>query len=643
MPPPAPPIILPELFETIFSYLTQNDLAQCARVSRDWSTASTPLLWKSISIMSSKDYYRFQAPEAQGSIIRNESYIREFRTVFVPVIECIVCCTHLTTLDLNRIWSTPSLPPPPEVPLLIKDQAPVPTWTRLSRFTELELSHMTPAQEQIVLEIIHRNPHLQVLKIGDHFQNREELLDILTDDRLPHLQDLSLFKVESSFNREKTMELSRDIDIKFETALRFLDNCPQGIKSLLIDLQVLEEQPLDATKEGLRENLASEPSSPPPCLPHPDLVSLNITSSSMSETNCQRLLQRFLTSCGNGLKYISTPFSMHRAVEPLMTAIHESEYARSKVLATATIKFFNADMAGALSQEPEYTSIDLSSSAVVRDKPAALQSLYDRCERLEHINLMECNHFISSQVLQEILCRSPHLVELQAQVIDVGYLDDCDPCLSARDIGLDGRMWSCARSLKTLAVKIVDVPRPDIAVGHDGRAVEGELFSGTVEESRAVQRRIYSQLAELTRLEKLYLGRMDDADFIVNPTSTDAQGRKRTVDPMFQLTCLEMSLESGLDMLAGLTEMRVVDLRRMGHNVGILELEWMQTHWKKLERVSGLFDRWYPALAGGVRDWIEENNPVWGWEYRKQTFYESDLCADQYFWGYTDIWEDYWE
>lgn len=38
---------------------------------------------------------------------------------------------------------------------------------------------MTPAQEQLVLEIIKRNPYLQVLKIGDHFQNRKELLNIL--------------------------------------------------------------------------------------------------------------------------------------------------------------------------------------------------------------------------------------------------------------------------------------------------------------------------------------------------------------------------------------------------------------------------------------------------------------------------------
>ncbi|KAF9024155.1 hypothetical protein BGZ52_011470 [Haplosporangium bisporale] len=638
MSPPVSPTIPPELLEEIFSYITRHDLTQCTRVSRDWAAVSTSLLWKSISIMSSKDFYRFQAPEAQSALIRNERHIREFRTVFVPVIERLVCCTHLTILDLNRIWNTPSPPPPPKFLPLIKGS----DWTRLSRFSELELSHMTPDQEQLVLNIIQRNPHLLVLKIGDHFQSREELFSLLTDDLLPNLQDLSLFKAESNMDRETSMELSRDIDTSLETVQKFFEKCPQGIRKLLIDLRNLEQNQDENSGEVGNMDLENELSSP--CLQHPDLESLTITGSwAMSASQCQQLLQRFLSSCGRNLKHLSTPCSVHLGIESLMSVLPECDYTLNKVLAATEAMFFYDDnIPQSLSQTLEWTSIDYSKFATVANKSTALQTLYDRCGRLEHINLTECWRLVDSSDVQEILCRSPNLVELQAHTLDAGYNEDCDPHLSVRDIG-HGRPWSCSRTLKTLAVKIVDVPRPDITVGHDGRPVEGELFRGSVDESRAIQRRVYNQLAEMKHLEKLYLGRMDDSDFVINTLGTDAEGRNRKVDSMFQLNCLEMSLESGLEVLAGLKEMRVVDLRRMAHCVGPKELEWMQTHWKKLERVSGLFDRWYPALEGGVRDWIEEHDPVWGWEYRKLTFYDNDLCAEQYFWGYNDIWEDYWE
>ncbi|KAG0037523.1 hypothetical protein BGZ82_002388 [Podila clonocystis] len=50
------------------------------------------------------------------------------------------------------------------------------------------------------------------------------------------------FKEESNLDRENAMELSRDIETKFETVIRF-DNCLPGIKSLLIGLRILSNSP----------------------------------------------------------------------------------------------------------------------------------------------------------------------------------------------------------------------------------------------------------------------------------------------------------------------------------------------------------------------------------------------------------------
>lgn len=83
--------------------------------------------------------------------------------------------------------------------------------------------------------------------------------------------------------------------------------------------------------------------------------------------------------------------------------------------------------------------------------------------------------------------------------------------------------------------------------------MESALHTGTVEESRAIQRRILEQLGLLTELEDLYLFSSEvqlyNQDVLV---FDDELGRERNVDSGFQLACLELSLARGLDLLAGL-------------------------------------------------------------------------------------------
>jgi hypothetical protein len=44
----------------------------------------------------------------------------------------------------------------------------------------------------------------------------------------------------------------------------------------------------------------------------------------------------------------------------------------------------------------------------------------------------------------------------------------------------------------------------------------------------------------------------------------------------YQTTCLELMLDSGLDILGTLTELRVIDITRMKHRLGVDEMEWME-------------------------------------------------------------------
>lgn len=77
------------------------------------------------------------------------------------------------------------------------------------------------------------------------------------------------------------------------------------------------------------------------------------------------------------------------------------------------------------------------------------------------------------------------------------------------------------------------------------------------------------QLAQLKNLEKLQLGHIADDVNNIDYWDMDANARYRYVDPKFQLTCLEMSLASGLHLLAGLKELRELNVARMIHRIGI--------------------------------------------------------------------------
>lgn len=46
----------------------------------------------------------------------------------------------------------------------------------------------------------------------------------------------------------------------------------------------------------------------------------------------------------------------------------------------------------------------------------------------------------------------------------------------------------------------------------------------------------------------------------------------------FQYRSLKFSLESGLDLLSGLKELRVLDVRSTAHRIGVAELDWMHVN-----------------------------------------------------------------
>ncbi|KAF9917448.1 hypothetical protein FBU30_000746, partial [Linnemannia zychae] len=55
-----------------------------------------------------------------------------------------------------------------------------------------------------------------------------------------------------------------------------------------------------------------------------------------------------------------------------------------------------------------------------------------------------------------------------------------------------------------------------------------------------------------------------------------------------QVTGLEMMIESGLNLLIGLKQLRILNVSRMDHRIGVAELRWMKEHWPHIHSVLGL-------------------------------------------------------
>ncbi|KAG0378598.1 hypothetical protein BGX24_003394 [Mortierella sp. AD032] len=176
---------------------------------------------------------------------------------------------------------------------------------------------------------------------------------------------------------------------------------------------------------------------------------------------------------------------------------------------------------------------------------------------------------LDGKLLNNLLCSAPKLKELyfpgNSSLEYGGWLAGQDVAHSE---------WACT-DLEVFACEILGIDRPGISDEYDIRnAYVTETIGSTVQGSIDLQRRVYSQLARLINLRELRLGFMFD-EFCKIP-------RDPFNDYHQTYTCLAMDLESGLDLLKDLKELRVVDLHNM--LVGIskpAEQEWVAEHWPR--------------------------------------------------------------
>lgn len=211
----------------------------------------------------------------------------------------------------------------------------------------------------------------------------------------------------------------------------------------------------------------------------------------------------------------------------------------------------------------------------VRSAPEMVSAIFGQASTLTVLKL-DGGGYISSNDIQQFLCTAPNLREFH--LIGTSRTKaGPDPCLDAADVVQSE--WVCL-GLEVFGCAIGGIPRPDITRWIDGEPASEYTIDGSYNDSIDFQQRIYTQLARLVKLRSLSLG-SPIAEFVTDDYDEDDYDEiYREDSPLRQFDCLAMSLESGLDLLKDLKELRSVKLVDMEVYVdNDKEQAWLSEHW----------------------------------------------------------------
>lgn len=138
------------------------------------------------------------------------------------------------------------------------------------------------------------------------------------------------------------------------------------------------------------------------------------------------------------------------------------------------------------------------------------------------------------------------------------------------------RPWPCATKLERLAVQVTGVPQLK------PQAADKQLTD--VRHYFEIQRRVCERLGQFTNLRVLQLGWSPQGIQCRNFSWDTA----RNTAALKQFTCVNLTLETGLDKLSGLKRLEDLHIINMDHQVMEEEVVWMAEQWPRLSKLYGL-------------------------------------------------------
>ncbi|KAG0197551.1 hypothetical protein BGX28_008987 [Mortierella sp. GBA30] len=538
MPGSRPVAILdlpPEIFEVIISHLSRKDRAVCVRVSRTWLHSFLPHMWMHLQILHSKNHDKLNNTEFIMALIKNAHRVK---TLYTNSIQWIWVLTALTKKCRNL--RSIAYVRKPEV------DGHAPALARL-RYEDLDLSstrkHLTLSAALPVL--LRQNKRLRSINIDGFIFHRtagsrtmgyilESCLRSTLERLVINFEDYQVERSPAEFVPSEVLE-----EIKGD----WTENGPTAVRELVLSGEISD---MDS------------------------LISLLI--------RCPRLESLILKNLKN-VHYDSISTFLREFCPDLKKLQWDGNSDTKDDIIAQLLKSSNS-----------WTAIKLP--RLKNFGPKATEVLNDGIMALEVLSGGGCGKLFSAE-FQALLCSAARLQSLNEHV---GFARDsnvADVVLDARHILNSKSSWACSESLKYLRLVIDGIPRVDVKCCYNGEPFTYPLPhipAASDIPSIPIQESVYRQLGAMIHLRTLVLGHPSD------PSGRTAHGRfsGRHSAAMahrgheYQYQCLELSLRSGLGLLSGLKELRILDVSRMAHRIGVAELEWMHVSWPKLKTILGL-------------------------------------------------------
>ncbi|KAF9281437.1 hypothetical protein BGZ88_011614 [Linnemannia elongata] len=550
-----------EILDIILSELERPHIASCVLVNQAWFNVFSPYLWRSIHYiepkpvpvqflgelkLESRFYLRLKNCIEAGALVRNGHWIHKVDLYHYGIAVLLatygVTCTNL--LDLNIHFSV--------------DAAMI----RLDNGRDGgDGGSKTLVDLSPLITILLRNPGLRSLTLDKGMLNED-------NPDFEGLLDSLPASIESiSFESWDPLYSGRKIFLDEE------EDSPDGDK---------ENDTINhVDNENINNTMAIK--APPPTTGHlPNLKRLSFKHFALDHQ--EQTLHWLLPRCVN-----------------LETILLEANYVVMPLTLFFSLLQQHCPKLRNLFIKPEWLAlsgkglVDILSASTAGWKSLGLpQQLYDAhlfgppsiAELLRHAGTLENLRLdgssrLPSFAIQQLLSSAPNLRRLDAIRKDRSLDPDFE--LDANDVA-SGKPWVCSK-LESLKVRIVGVPRPDLTRRSNGRPLEGPLHQGTMEESRRIQLGVYQQLGRMTNLKQLVLGH-DDVDVTRGCLHDErlSEGEyyreEDTIQKGHQYECLEMTVESGMDAMAEMRELRVLELEAM--EVGELDRRWTEKNWPQL-------------------------------------------------------------
>ncbi|KAF9537284.1 hypothetical protein EC957_008508 [Mortierella hygrophila] len=531
------PTLLPEIILLIVPLLGQSDLAQCARINKTWHDCCTPLLWKVVQIFRRKHADCLDSPEGLASLVRNAHYTRTFETSCASVAKSFAIrasppCTNLESLRYQ-----------------IRGEQSIQFRLEAQRVPVDPLGY-----SQVLCRLLSQNPGLRSLILGGEWlMNAWDVEDVY-----------------GVLNSIPTAELER-LEIAFDTPWNERSRIPTAF------VGGFDEQDMDpfvALKELVIADCfggqVADPRFEKWCIKRcASLESIRLKNCGI--LSLESLARSVFVSCPklNRLDYISSG--------------EEDDLTFMAVLMMSSEGWKEVQLCGMLNMGPMATRLLMSHAST--------------------LEALKCDGWggEDSTELYPFLCNARRLCRLEG-------VQDGSGLTYIRELFLNAYMaamvvndpWALGDSMEYFQMRIESVPRPDVVCRRNGSPLDDES-DGTLPTNMTkrydVQRFIYTQLSRMTGLRELNLGVPDTVSARHSWHVVEIGELGPFDDPghnfvrEFNYRSLEFSLASGLDLLAGMKELAVLDVRWTAHRIGVEELEWMHANWPKLIKIKGLLSR----------------------------------------------------